>query len=327
MPEFVFLTVGDVHISDINPRSRIDNFKETVLGKLNQVRLAASKLKADAVLFTGDLYNIKAPLKNSHNLNSELIELFHRFKCPVYSICGNHDLTGNNLDSLSHQPIRSLFTSKAVKQLGEDIITKKDDKISLVGFSYQEDLNPSKLHIPPKGDCKYQICVLHIYAGPKPGVLYKEKLHGYEELSKLGPDCFVLGHYHIDQGIQQVNGKTFINLGAITRGILIEDNLSHKPKMGFLRIQCEKNGAVIVTTEEIPISIQPPEEVFNLEKRATEKQEFVKMQEFVNKLVAEAEESNKTKNVGTEMDKMKIAEEIKERVLNLIKEAELLRKI
>ena len=48
MIEFTFITANDIHISDLNPRSRKDNFKESVLDKIEQIRVACNKLKADA---------------------------------------------------------------------------------------------------------------------------------------------------------------------------------------------------------------------------------------------------------------------------------------
>ena len=76
MTEFTIITVNDIHISDNGPRSRIDDFKEAVLGKLNQMCMACNKLNADAAIIAGDLFNLKNPARNSHNLNQELIKIF-----------------------------------------------------------------------------------------------------------------------------------------------------------------------------------------------------------------------------------------------------------
>lgn len=337
MTELVFITANDIHISDGNPRSRVDNFKETVFDKIGQIRSAASKLKADAILIAGDLYNLKKPVHNSHSLNRELVEAFQQIKCPRYMIAGNHDLFGNNLESLTSQPLGVLFEDGTLKNLApqvtaakgevqgltQETIAKRDLKISLVGVPYIEDLDLDKLHIPPKGDCQIQICLMHIYAGPQSGNVFKERLYGYDELSRLGPDIFVLGHYHIDQGIQTIKGKTFVNLGSIARGVLSDENIDHKPKIGYVKV-CLDNGKISILTDSIPLKIKPAEEVFNLEKREEEKNESVEMRVFVEYLIKEAQEGSPidpTKNIETILNEMKLSAIIQNRTMDFINEA------
>lgn len=67
MTEFLFITASDIHISDSNPRSRIDNFKESIFEKIKQMRMACNKLGADGAIIAGDLYNIKNPAKTAIN--------------------------------------------------------------------------------------------------------------------------------------------------------------------------------------------------------------------------------------------------------------------
>jgi len=326
MNEIIILTAGDIHVSDINPRSRIDNFKETIIGKIEQLKTAAAKLKADAVLLTGDLYNIKFPMKNSHDLNRELIEIFNKFKCPVYAIPGNHDLTADNLDTIPSQPIGVLYASGALKNLNQEIINKKGFKVSLVGIPFTKDIKLNKITIPPKEDCVAQICVLHVYAGPKAGKLYKEQLYGYDELAALGPDIFVIGHYHTDQGIQWNGKKCFINLGSISRGVLAEDKIDHKPKFGFIKVYQEnKDSEVKITVDSIPLKIKPPEEIFDLKKHSDEKQQSQNIQEYVEHLVSEASSKTGLATVEDHLKNMKVEKEIMDLVMELIMEARLSR--
>ena len=331
MDEIILLTAGDIHISDTNPRSRIDNFKETMLGKINQLRIAAKKLRADAVLLTGDLYNLKNPVKNSHDLNRELIELFKKFECPVYIIPGNHDLTADDLDALSMQPISVLFASGALKDLSKHSvdadkkihIEKNGLKVNLVGVPYLKDIkiNKLKLHTKDK-DCTIQVCLMHIYAGPKAGKMHKERLYGYDELGVLSPDIFVLGHYHYDQGIQWVDKKCFINLGSISRGTLTDERIDHIPKFGFIKISREdKNSEIKIDVESIPLKIKPADEVFDLKKRAEEEKQGEDIEKYVEHLVAEASSKNAKMTVEDQLKKLNIEKEIMDIILDLIREA------
>lgn len=336
MDEIILLTAGDIHISDTNPRSRTDNFKETMLGKIEQLRAASKKLRADAVLLTGDIYNLKNPVKNSHDLNRELIEILKRFDCPVYAIPGNHDLTADDLDTLSAQPISVLFASGALKNLSYEAasninIVKNGLKVSLVGIPYLKDFKISQLKmplLPPKdSDCAVQICTMHIYAGPKAGKMHKERLYGYDELSVLSPDIFVLGHYHFDQGIQWLDKKCFINLGSISRGTLTDERIEHAPKFGYIKVSREtKQSEVKIDVDSIPLKIKPASDVFDLKKRADEEKQGEDIEKYVAHLVAEASSKDAKMTVEDQMKKMNIEKEIQDTVLELIKEARANRK-
>jgi DNA repair exonuclease SbcCD nuclease subunit len=267
----------------------------------------------------GDLYNLKNPSRNSHALNRELIELFKKFKCPVYAIPGNHDLTADDLDTITAQPISVLFASGAVKNLRHEIIEKKGMKVSLVGIPFTKHFDLDKTKIPPKDDAVAQVCVMHLYAGPRAGNLFKERLYGYEELSVLGSDVYVIGHYHEDQGIEWIDKKCFINLGSISRGSLTEERLDHKPKFGLIKITETE-----ITAESIPIVIRPPEEVFDLEKRDEEIKQGLDIQKFVEHLAAEVNSSGVQKTtVEDHLKKMDLEKEVVDMVLSLIQEASL----
>jgi len=336
MDEIILLTAGDIHISDINPRARVDNYKETMLDKIAQLRVAAKKLRADAVLLTGDIYNLKNPVKNSHDLNRELIETFRKFECPVYAIPGNHDLTADDLDTLSAQPISVLFASGALIDLSYPAISaasnvdieKNGLKVSLVGVPYLKNLKIPKLKLPHKDkDCAVQVCVMHVYAGPKTGKMHKEQLYGYNELGVLSPDIFVLGHYHYDQGIEWVNKKCFVNLGSISRGTLTDERLDHIPKFGYIKISREdKESEVKIDVESIPLKIKPSDEVFDLKKRAEEEKQGEDIERYVAHLVAEASSKEAKMTVEDQLKKLNIEKVIMDTVLDLIREVRASRK-
>jgi DNA repair exonuclease len=323
MVEFTFISTSDIHISDVNPPSRLDNFKEAIFEKIAQMRGACKKLNADAALIAGDLYNIKNPAKNSHTLNQELIGEFRQFPCPIYAVEGNHDLTANRLDSIKDQPLGVLFKDKTLHQLRHEIIEKNGVKISLVGIPYTDDLDLSTLKIPDKGDAKLQICVMHIYAGLKAGMLFKERLFGYDELSKLSPDIFVLGHYHCDQGIEEVNGKKFISLGAMSRGTIAEENIDHQPQIGFIKITINDDGTVEQVLRSIKLKVKPVVEVFDMDKKKEQQQENEEIKLFVEKLASEVAGTTLQKGDVLEsiLAQMSLAGVIRDRVLHYIQEA------
>ena len=323
MTEFTFVSTSDIHISDVNPPSRLDNFKESIFEKLAQMRGACRKLGADAALIAGDLYNIKNPAKNSHTLNQQLIAEFKQFPCPIYAIEGNHDLTANRLESIKEQPLGVLFEDETLLRLRNTVIEKNGIKISLVGVPFIDGLDLETLIIPDKLDAKVQICLMHLYAGMRQGMLFKERLYGYDELAKFSPDIFILGHYHIDQGIEEIAGKYFISLGSMSRGTIAEEDIDHEPKLGFIRISVDDEGNVEKIVRSIKLRVKPASEVFDLVKKEEEKKENENIKMFVEKLAEETARVTVEKGDVFEsiLEKMKVAAVIRDRVLHYIQEA------
>lgn len=320
MNKMTILTAGDIHISDINPKSRTDNFKETILGKIEQLKGLAYTEKADAVLLVGDIFNLKNPTKNSHNLTRELIEIFRMFPCPIYGIPGNHDLTSDSLDTIEQQPISVLFASRAVINLSHEFLIKGTLKVSLVGIPFIKHLEIPEIVMPEKKDADVQICVMHVYASKNSGKIFKEKLYGYDELSVMGSNIFVLGHYHVDQGIEWLDKKCFINLGSISRGSLSDENIQHIPKFGIIKITKKDNSEIDYEINSVPIKIKPAEEVFDLKKRQNEKQQGAEIEKYVELLVTEAS-SNNIKKISIADHLLNVEKEVANLVLDLIREA------
>lgn len=318
--DFLFITANDIHISDVSPRSRTDDFKMAILDKLHQMCLACNKLKADAALIAGDLFNHKNPAKNSHALVRELIEVFKAFKCPIYMIEGNHDLTANRLESIEEQPLGVLFESGHLRQLREKVIEKNGKKVSLIGVPYSEGLDLSKLAIPSKGDCVAQICLLHIYAAPVPGMLFKDTIHGYRELVGLEPDVFVIGHYHLDQGITEQDGKYFVNIGSLSRGTMTDENINHEPQIGYIRISVEANRPAY-TVQSLKLKVRSSSEIFDLKKREEEKKESQEITQFVDKLMTEPIVKADDVTFKDVLEGMDLTQAVRKKVLHYLEEA------
>jgi len=324
--DFIFITANDIHISDDPPRARTDDFKATILDKISQMGQACSKLKADAVIIAGDLFNNKKPVRNSHRMNRDLVEVFNKFPCPIFMIEGNHDLTANRLDSVPDQPLGVLFADKTLIQLRHEVIEKDGHKVSIVGVPFDENLEPKTLILPPKGDAASQICVLHLYAGLKAGRLFKERLYGYDELSVLNPDIFVIGHYHIDQGIYEHQGKYFVNIGSMSRGTLSEEDIVHSPQIGIIKISVDDLGNPSYMVRAVKLRVKPASEIFDLVKKEEEKKENTAIEAFVDKLASEAavaiiNAKDENKSIDDFIESMDIARQVKNKVLGFIREA------
>jgi exonuclease SbcD len=252
MFKIVFFT--DIHLADVGPLSRKDNYRDSILNKLEQIRIFCVENKVDLALCGGDIFHIKTPTKNSHYLVSQTVALFKSFPCPIYSLYGNHDIRQDNLSTLDKQPFYTLLKSKACVLLQDDFFD--NGKIRVFGIDYLNDPEYADFNRSNKGE-KLQICIAHVNASSKFDDLFGERVYKYQSLSQCTPQIFAFGHYHPDQGIEEHAGKSFINIGSISRGSLKKDELQRIPSFGYIEIAqdysftCQKKNLIVLASNEI----------------------------------------------------------------------------
>lgn len=277
----------DVHMADQGPSSRKDDWVDTVLWKLAQVRDVASKVRAHAILDGGDFFHIKSPTRNSHETVRRVAEHHATYPCPVYCTPGNHDSVYGNYDFLGQQPLGVLFGAGVFKRLydhHEVVFVEGDLKVRVVGVPFHGPrYEMDRFHRLKKGDEDVLICVAHVLASEKGGRMFEgEDIVRYSDLLETAPDVFCFGHWHKDQGIEVLGDKTFINVGSLTRGSLSEDEIQRRPACVVIRVL--GRGLGNLSTETIRLEVNPPEEVFDVEGRARQVRRQVEMDQFVERI-------------------------------------------
>jgi len=218
--KYKFGFVIDPHVSSSTPSGRYDNYFEAIFNKLKAVIAMGKDRNWDAIILTGDVYNVK---QMPYPKQNALIQLFRTF--PIYTIVGNHDIYYDRLDSLPDTPLGNLIESEA--------ITKLDTAFDgiLTGVHYQADVvlptAPTKGNIP-------KILVCHAFVGKKPhGV--KSKSGGWvthNQLINSGYDIIVAGHDHTEYPMITLdNGTPVFRFGALSRGSSHEHNLHREPQV------------------------------------------------------------------------------------------------
>jgi exonuclease SbcD len=316
----------DVHLSDHTPRSRTDNWRESILAKLRQVGEIAKDIGAAAVIDGGDFFDIKSPGRNSHNLVREVADLHSDYPCPVYANVGNHDCVYGDIEYLPQQPLGVLFATGVFKRLHDEheIVFKRDfngkHDVRVVGVPYhgtKYDMDRFKI---VKGDEAYLVAACHVLASPRGGTMFEnEDIVKYEDLLKLAPDVdvWLFGHWHKDQGITEIApGKWVVNVGSLSRGALIQDDLDRKPcavELGF-----SADGIEIVRHD---LELPEVEDIFDLDGRQKAEMRETVMESFVASL-------SKTLNLdqeGQSLDDVVRASEVpdivRERALSYLEQA------
>lgn len=284
---FVFRT--DVHVSDRSPASWKGDYPAEIWSNLVQVGQLAREHEAVAVLDGGDYFHIKAATRNPHSLVERTARVHADYPCPTYSIEGNHDLAYNNLDSVARQPIGVLYATGVFHHLREEVFEGDGLRVRVVGVPYSPFRTLADLQAVRKrpGDT-HLICLVHQLAGadPPPTVedFFNEPVFRYEDLlTENGPDIWCFGHWHKDQGIVDLDGRLFVNQGALSRGSLVRENIERTPKAAL--IQVSREG---VSVRPLPMKVAPPEEVYDFDRKERTERESAEIDQFITKLQANA---------------------------------------
>ena len=299
---FKAITFTDIHLADKNPASRIDNYMESILNKIEQARDICIERDIDVALCGGDIFHIKTPTKNSHYLVSRTIDILKSFPCPVYSIYGNHDLRQDNITTLPKQPFYTLVKSGGLTYLHDEMFD--NGNVRIFGMDYCSFPTEEEFNRDNKGE-KVQICVAHVNASSKFSDLFGEKVYRYQDLQHTSPDIFVFGHYHPDQGIEVHNEKHFINVGSLSRGSLKKDELDRIPNIGYIEIADDYS----ITCEKIPLNVLMADKIFDLEMKNKEEKE----QEEIEKFITEMKEKitvSKSDDIGAKIQSLNFEKSI-----------------
>jgi DNA repair exonuclease SbcCD nuclease subunit len=245
----------------------------------------AARYRAAAVLDGGDYFHVKAASRNSHGLIYRTAEIHRRYPCDTYCVEGNHDITYNNLDSLERQPLGVLYAAGIFQHLRDSVFTDGGMQVRVVGVPYHPRRTLDELLAIQKqpGD-DHLVAVVHALASENPPSkvedFFGEPVFKYDDLvTREGPDVWLFGHWHRDQGIVQVGGKHFVNQGAVSRGALIHENITRTPQVSLLEFEPDS-----ITCTVLPLVVAPPEEVFDLERKERVEHESRSIDAFIEHL-------------------------------------------
>lgn len=311
----------DVHLSDTPPSSRRDDWTSTVLDKLRQVGEVARKVKADAVIDGGDFFHVKSPSRNSHELIRRTAEVHAAYPCPVYANVGNHDCVYGDYAYLDQQPLGVLFATGVFRRLydgHEAVFTRDGFTVRVVGVPYhgtQYDLD--RFRRIRKGDEDVLVCVAHVLASARGGSMFEgEDIVAYDALAAFEPDVFAFGHWHKDQGVEVVGGKTIVNVGSLTRGSLSQDEVERRPACAVMSFVPGQPPQVQV----VRLRVAPAADVFDVAGRARAEARASTVDAFAESVRARLA-SERGRDVAEVVAGLDVPDRVRERVLLYLERA------
>jgi DNA repair exonuclease SbcCD nuclease subunit len=323
MSEVRLITSSDEHLAESNPGFRKDSYKDAILSKLEWQGEFAKEFSANAILRGGDLFHSKISSATTHSLVSKVIKIHKNYPCPTHVTIGNHDMNYDNLDTLPKQPVNVLFESDVFKSI-DSIFYSGTLKVRVVGIPYSKDNSIERLQsiLKKKKDDEYLVAVVHALASNAPSEkiqsFFKEPVFDYRDLVFNGcPDVYVFGHYHKDQGVQDVHGTKFINLGAISRGALTFENLERKPKIGSIIFNSQG-----ISVEEHIVPHKDAAEVFDLERKKKLDQERKGIEDFIKVFKQNSQVHKDPRSFMDSIDWNNFGEDLRKLTLEIIEAAE-----
>jgi len=306
------LCVGDIHVMDRPPVNATESYTDDIIEMLRWTIDYAAQAGIPTIIWAGDVFHHKAPTRTSHALVQRMIDVvLYGISKGIEMICatGNHDISNDRLESLDRQPLGTL------QKAGLRLLDGWHEELPLFVVPWRQDWTTNEdaaleafdrwqgaggvgegpefqvvdvskalavTHAPiyPPGEAEKQMFELVPTMGPK-GIS-----------AAMGDTGFLYyGHIHEDHGIFEVEGVTYANMGAISRGSLHEYNLEREIKVAVWMDDEEETLLMPDGTETtllgepgfivVPVPHKPAAEVFKLEQAAEAKADRLSLDSFL----------------------------------------------
>lgn len=273
----------DSHIRATSPKSRKDDFFQTILSKLDEILHEAISHEVRAIIHGGDLFDRPDP---SLLVVTEVAKRIMACPIPFYVVCGNHDIYGHNPETVSRSMLGFLAAMNIVKLLDENPVFLKegDLKVQLTGapYTYEIDQHQNSETNPyilqnREENADAAIHVVH-------GFLVKDPVHPQifhtlvEDIAQdTLADITLSGHFHYGFEKTYYGGKIFFNPGAIARISNSKKELQRMPQYVIITLEKGKEPEL----ESIVLACaKPGDEVLDRIEMENHRFKQEKLQEF-----------------------------------------------
>jgi DNA repair exonuclease SbcCD nuclease subunit len=335
-----FLIINDVHLTNDNshPSSCTASYTDDLFDLLYQANELAKEYGCLGIIQLGDLFHIKAPGRNSHQLIQRTLKWAASAPCDVWVVPGNHDLSNDRLESLDEgQPLGVLYDSGVVLRAERYLLHKAPkgefdsslDVHPIYGVPWQmywdaehsvadAAVKNALLHYIPSDTP--QLIVTHAPFFP-PGANPAYEHYSTEKFAKyVNPDGkanvqVIYGHIHDWHGEYVVGGVRYCNYGALSRGSLTESNLTRPVGVTMW-------DSVTGSFEFVPLNARPAEQVFRVKEIEEVKTTQLKLDEFLQSVGQTSIEITTVESVMDKVRALKLGKDFERVVEELLTTAE-----
>lgn len=295
------LLCGDLHLSDKPPSNCNESYNDDLFTMLEEIVRIQEQQEADAVVFAGDLFHLKAPSRTSHKTVQRMIEIVQSFACPVFLVIGNHDIQHDRVESIHEtQPFGVLLKAGAI------LLDGWADHFPLYGVSWQQHWDRDCSDAFKEWRRHWELALENGYVGnallvthaplyPPGQELPWENVPASTVAAWMGGygHCYY-GHVHDYHGSFEVDGVRFCNQGALSRGSLHESDLTRRPAVTLWTSGVLGSAAF----ERIELSSAPAaDQVFRLAAAAERSAYADRLELFLSSVVRSAVEVTSVESV------------------------------
>lgn len=311
----IFMT--DPHFSAFNPpswkqgTSYIDELEETV----KQVFEFAKKNEVDAIVWGGDFFNLKSASRNPLWFMARVLSFFRKSNLLHIGIAGNHDIKYGSIEGMPGQPLELLTATQTIHLLDEGswLFQTTDFSVRVAGCSYEHSQSKPVRELKKEG-ATYLVGVGHFWFGKVTGEFFGEPVHGPDTLEKSEVDVYMIGHHHDDQGVQVINGKTYVVAGSITRTGAHKQDLIRRPAAVYVVITKEGVDAKVLRPR-----VKPLDQLIDMVTREQMMEESKAIDEFIQSLSGASLQASDPMKV---VDELGLDQQVKECVIRYLEAAE-----
>lgn len=341
------LYFGDRHNRISTPENRIDDFLKTMYLKDQEIIKIGKKYEVKAYLQPGDFWDTPNPpldyassviskwfnidvfeilnqIVNSGALNKDSLNKLKDF-IPMVGVVGNHELFGNNINTLPKTMIGFMEKLGLIRFATKDnpyIIETEDGlTVAITGTHYHLDIDsPSHIddYVVDKKLGDYHIHIVHGMLSDKSmGKLIRHTT--IDQIRHTKADLTISGHDHIGFPLTQIDGKYFVNTGAIPRLSNDVKEIARKPKV--LLIDISKDNGLQLKEVYLKTGLDG-NIVLDRKKINAKKEKQIKLEEF-KKAVRDAGLIKKTdisEIIRDIADNKNLTDSIRDDVVNRVSE-------
>lgn len=231
------LFVTDTHIRGTSPRSRTDDFHETMQKKLHEVMEIAKEREVDYILHGGDVFDRP---NISPTVVRHFVRILKQSPVPIYAISGNHDIYGHNPTTIERTMLGLLdaFGILRLIHAGEKIRLEKEGivvQLSGTPFHYNLDKQDAMVDYNVENEVGAHYCIHMVHGMLVDKALPEGVGHTMvDELWNTNVDILLTGHYHAGFKIKERNDKYIINPGALARINNHVSEINRMPQVVFI---------------------------------------------------------------------------------------------
>ena len=282
----------DSHIRGTNPKNRKDDFPQTLENKLKEIVEIIEGQNIDYVIHGGDLFDRP---DISVSVVSRFSRILKSIRVPFYIVSGNHDIFGHNPLTVNRTILGLLNELDFLTIISEDqktILEKDDKRVQLTGKPYTFDIDTNTLssgYIVKErdDDIDFAIHVVHGMLLDKPfvkGIPFTL----LEDIKDTKADITLSGHYHSGFNTVEIEGKYFINPGAIVRitnslreidripQVVILD-IGERISIEYVKLESALDGEAVLDRSQVEKYVFKSERMFEFKQTIDAAVDFEKM--------------------------------------------------